>query len=107
MNKYLAAINAYAEATKKNVVDTTTIEERSRICLGCPQRVKTRGMSRVSKILGVLSGKHGVDKGVSDFSCNVCSCSLLLLLPALKENLHKDTPEEAKKRPEYCWITKA
>ena len=101
-----AAIKAFVEATKNNVVPESIIQHRAAICRRCPQRVVTRGTSKVSEILGVLSGKHGVPNEISAFSCGVCGCSMLLLLPATEENLHKDSEAEAKKRPGTCWIKK-
>ena len=101
-----AAIKAFVEATKNNVVPEAIIQHRASICRRCPQRVVTRGTSRVSEVLGSLSGKHGVPNEISAFSCGVCGCSMLLLLPATAENLHKDSPDESKKRPGTCWIKK-
>lgn len=102
----IAAIKAFREAVAGNVVPEAIIIHRAAICRVCPQRVVTRGTSRVSAVLGALSGKHKVPAEVSNFSCKVCGCSMLLLLPATKENLHKDSEEESKQRPDNCWIKK-
>lgn len=99
-----AAAKAYVEATKNNVVSLEQLEKRARVCRMCKFKQKTRGTSRVSQVLGFLSQKNMVPDDISKYSCGICKCSLLLLLPAKTENLHKDSPEEAERRPGFCWM---
>lgn len=100
-----AAANAFKDALKGDVVDDTTIASRLAICKGCPQRRKVTGLvSRISKILGDIANRHRVPKDIADYKCNVCGCSLMLLAPATDKDLHKDSPQEAKKRPGHCWL---
>jgi hypothetical protein len=101
-----AAIKAFVEATQGNVVPEAIVQHRASICNRCPKRKVTRGVSRVSQLLGILSGKHKVPNEIANYSCGVCKCNMLLLLPATKENIHKDTEEERKERPQTCWILK-
>ena len=102
----MAAIRAFQEARRGNVVSTTEIVNRGSICAKCPKRVPTTGVSTVSAVLGRMANKHLVPKDVSQYSCGVCGCSLMLLLPASEENIHKDTAEERTQRPEQCWLLK-
>lgn len=98
------AIRAFREAVRGNVSSAGQVANRAAVCASCSKRVPTTGVSRMSALLGRLSGKHGVPSSVSGFSCGVCGCNLLLLLPATKENIHQDSEAEAKVRPENCWI---
>lgn len=100
----VAALKAYQQARKGNVVSTETVAARAAICFRCPKRKVTRGVSKVSEMLGILANRNRVPNAVASYSCSVCSCSLMMLLPAVKEDLHKDSPEEAKERPDSCWI---
>jgi len=100
-----AAIKAFREATRGNVVDTQEVTRRAAICGACPKRTFVRGArSEVSQVLGVLANKHRVPPELSGCMCGVCKCSLMLLIPATPADLHKDTPEELAERPEQCWI---
>lgn len=100
-----AALRAYTEATRGNTVTDKEFARRLAICKTCPKLKRVSGLTgRVSQILGALSIKHKVPRDVSGSSCGVCGCSLLLLVPALPQNLHKDSPDEAKKRPVSCWL---
>jgi hypothetical protein len=99
-----AALKAFKDAVHGNVVAPEQVVQRARVCGSCPFRVRTAGISRMSEVLGLVANKHRVPIEVSGYSCDVCGCSLMMLLPAQKENLHKDTPEESLKRPAACWI---
>lgn len=100
-----AALKAYAEATRGNTVSDREFARRMSVCKTCPKLRRTSGLTgRVSQILGSLSIKHKVPREMSSSSCGVCGCSLLLLVPALPQNLHSDSPEEALKRPSTCWM---
>lgn len=100
-----AALKAYAEATRGNTVSDREFARRMSVCKTCPKLRRTSGLTgRVSQILGSLSIKHRVPREMSSSSCGVCGCSLLLLVPALPKNLHEDSPEEAQKRPNACWM---
>jgi len=102
-----AAANAFKDAVNGDVVDDKEINRRVTICKACPQRRKVNGfVSRISKLLGDLANRHRVPRDIADYKCGVCGCSLLLLTPATEKDLHKDSPEEAKKRPRQCWLPK-
>ena len=100
----VAALKAYQQARSGSVEPPAVIKSRADICLRCPQRKITRGVSKVSEVLGVLANRNRVPNAVASYSCSVCGCSLMLLIPAVKEDIHKDTPAEAAKRPDTCWI---
>ncbi len=100
-----AALKAYAEATRGNTVSADVFARRISICKTCPKRRRVSGLKgRISQIMGSLSIKHKVPREVSESSCGVCGCSLLLLVPALEENLHKDSEKERRERPVTCWF---
>lgn len=99
------ALRAYKAATRLETVSDMVATERANVCLRCPQRKKTTGISRISRFLSELARQHNVDKNISNFSCGICSCNLQLLLSALPENLHKDSPEQKAKRAKTkCWM---
>lgn len=100
----VSALKAYQQARKGDVESPATIKVRADVCFSCPKRRITRGVSKASEMLGILANRNRVPNAVASYSCGVCSCSLMLLLPATKEDIHKDTPEEAKERPDNCWI---
>ncbi len=101
----IAAIKAFTEAVNGNVVSPEEVFRRAAICNGCPMKRKVTGApSKISRYLGLLANKHRVPKDIADFKCGVCHCGLTLLLAATKDDLHKDSPEEAKKRPDRCWM---
>lgn len=102
-----AAALAFKDALKGDVVDDDTIDSRAKICIKCPQRRRVTGIiSRVSKILGDIANRHRVPKEIADYKCNICKCSLMLLIPATEKDQHKDSPQEAKRRPLTCWLKK-
>jgi hypothetical protein len=104
----IAAIKAFTEAVNGNVVPHNEVLRRERVCNRCPMRKKVTGApSKISRYLGMLASKHRVPSEVHNHACSVCGCSLVLLLPATPPDLHKDSPEEAAKRPKDCWIPKA
>jgi hypothetical protein len=103
----IAAIKAFTEAVNGNVVPSDEIFRRTDICAKCPMKRKVTGApSKVSRYLGVLANKHRVPADLNGQKCNVCGCSLMLLIPATEADLHKDSPEEAEKRPASCWMKK-
>lgn len=100
-----AAARAFKDAIKGDVADDATIAERAKICSKCPKRrLKSGFVTRVSKILGDLANQHRVPKEIANYSCGVCKCSLMLLIPATEKDFHKDSPQEAKNRPASCWM---
>ena len=107
LNDAISAVNAFRAAKRKDVVPPIIIIERAAICGACPKRVDSKGIvSNISKALGMLANRHRVPNEIKNFSCGVCGCNFTLLLPALDEDVHKDTVEERADRPEECWIRK-
>lgn len=105
INDITGGLKAYVAATKKETASEEEVLSRCNTCLKCPMRIKTRGISKVSQFLALLARQNNVNKDISEYSCGICMCSLLLLTNALPENLHKDTPEQAKKREKTnCWM---
>lgn len=100
----VSALKAYQQARKGDVVDTETIKARAEGCFRCPKRKITRGVSKASEMLGILANRNRVPNAVASYSCSVCGCSLMLLIPAVKEDIHKDNEKEAAERPDGCWI---
>lgn len=104
----LAAATAFKAALNAEVVDPGTIQKRLSVCGGCKKRQLTRGVaSNTSYILGMLANRHRVPREIAGYSCNVCGCSLLLLVPALKKDLHVDSEKESNDRPDNCWINES
>lgn len=104
-----AAVTAFREARDGNVVDPETAQRRANICETCPmrERVRVHPSDQASRILGMQANKHRVPDALKSYKCGVCGCSLLLLIPAMPEHIHKDTPAEAKVRAErapMCWV---
>lgn len=100
-----AAVKAFREAVRGNVVPDDEILRRVEVCKACPKRRLNQGFpTRVSQVLGALSSKYRVHPDMRDYSCGVCGCSLLLLLPATAENLHRDSEAERAARPAKCWL---
>lgn len=103
----LGAAKAAAAAIQGNVEPASVVLSRAEVCLKCPRRIRTTGVSRVSQRLAELSRLNNADKNISDFSCGICGCSLLLLLSAIPANIHKDSPMEQRQRQKTnCWINK-
>lgn len=100
-----SALKAFTHATRGKTVDEIELLRRHSICLGCPMlHQKSGAETQASAILGSLANRHKVPRDVSKKMCGVCKCSMLLLLPALPEDLHKDTHEEDEARPANCWV---
>tara|TARA_R110000822_G_scaffold73771_7_gene177365 strand:- start:266 stop:580 length:315 start_codon:yes stop_codon:yes gene_type:complete len=74
------------------------VSYRLSVCLECPRRRKAKSLGEKASV--VLGGEFD-NKDV----CGVCSCSIVLLTSATKENLHQDTPDQSKQRPDECWLT--
>lgn len=105
MKDIYAAAAAFRAAMKSDVVSADEIQRRLTICNSCPKRVAIRGVkSNASYILGMIANSNRVPASISGYSCSVCGCSLLLLVPATKKDLHVDSPEESKQRPDNCWL---
>jgi hypothetical protein len=107
-NGAIAAMKAFKEAMDGNVVTAEELLRRQRICNRCPKKRRDVGVkTAISRMIGNIANKHRVPEEVKGFSCGVCGCSLMLLLPATKKDLHVDNAEEAKERPDSCWIKTA
>lgn len=101
----LAAALAFKDAIKGEVVSPEEIIRREKVCSGCPKRKLTRNFTgRVSQILGIIANQHRVPASIKAYSCGVCGCNLMLLIPATEKDQHKDSPAEAKVRPATCWM---
>lgn len=104
------ALKAYRSARAQDTVDDQEALRRGKICKQCPMRRKVGGfIGRVSHILGAATGNHQLPEDLRDYKCGVCQCSLLLLVPAVETSLHKDSPEERRKRMKSapgCWLLK-
>lgn len=100
----VSALKAYQQARKGDVESPATIKVRADVCFSCPKRRITRGVSKASEMLGILANRNRVPNAVASYSCSVCGCSLMLLIPAVKEDIHKDNEKEVADRPDSCWI---
>lgn len=99
----ISAIRAFKEATQGQTVSPEEIKRRVSVCGNCPARKSNSGIvGRVSQTMGILANKHKVPSDISKFMCSICGCNLSLLIPAV--NPHKDSAEEAAKRPLTCWL---
>lgn len=105
------ALKAYKAARNAETVSDEEAQRRARTCAKCPMNRKVAGfIGRTSQILGASSDSGQVPPELADRKCGVCGCSLLLLIPALPANLHRDDAIEqvqrAKKTPN-CWLPEA
>ncbi len=104
------ALKAYSAAKNLDVVSDTEAASRARICSKCPMKRKVGGfIGRASQVLGAASATGQVPDELANRKCGVCGCSLLLLIPAVPANLHKDSPKEAEiraKEAPNCWLRK-
>lgn len=107
------ALRAFVQARGGHTVDEATLKGRMDICSApCPMRrlIRMRPSDQASRILGLLSNSHRVPEEVKDYRCGVCGCALSLLGPALPQDLHRDSAEEAQiraKKAPNCWLPKA
>lgn len=100
-----AAIRAFKEALNDHVVDEREVMRRVAICQACPKLKRDTGVKTgISRMLGNLANKHRLPDEIKGKSCGVCGCSMMLLLPANTESLHKDNEDESKIRPTTCWM---
>lgn len=104
-----AAVNAALKARGGKVVDAAELKRRADICLKCPMRrfVSMQPADQLSRVMGMMVNRHRVPASVASYKCGVCGCSLMMLLPALPEDLHKDNPEQAELRRSSapsCWV---
>jgi hypothetical protein len=98
-----AAIKAFMDAKKGDVVSEDEVMRRVQICGGCHQKKrKSSIITSISRTLGHLANRHRVPDEISKFRCDACKCSLMLLIPS--KTLHPDTPEEEEARPSKCWV---
>ena len=101
----IAAARAFQDAIKGEVVTADEIARREKICSACPKRKLTRNFTgRMSQVLGMIANRNRVPNSIRSYSCGVCGCNLMLLIPATEKDQHKDSPAEAKQRPAACWM---
>ena len=103
----VAALKAFQQASTGDVVSEVELMRRISICNAkptpCPRRRKSTSIiTKASQVLGVLANRNRVPRDVADYSCSVCKCSFMLLLPS--KAFHDDTDEELKMRPAECWL---
>lgn len=110
LSKVSQALKAYRSAKNADTVDDAEALRRAKVCKLCPMRRKVGGfIGRVSHALGAATGNHQLPEDLRDYKCGICQCSLLLLVPAIDANLHKDDREERRRRLKYapsCWLLK-
>jgi hypothetical protein len=101
-----SALRAFQAAKNQDTVSEEEFKARLAVCRNCPKNVhKGRTVrTRISEILGQYSNRLSVPDEITKRSCGVCGCAFSLLLPARKQLLHKDTPEQAEVRPDFCWM---
>lgn len=72
-------------------------------CMGCGGMKNVNNfMLRARKMLGL--SKIVLDQSLKTKYCGVCGCSLSLLL--ITNSFPKESDEENKKRPAFCWMRK-
>lgn len=120
LKEYLDAGKALIKNVTGKTVDQKTISERGQICLRCPllQSASDCVGCGIGGKLSVMARRAKETFGGKTFSipeklkrggCGVCGCTFQLLLPARKEDLHEDTPEQLafrKERAPFCWMLK-
>lgn len=111
----MQAGKAALKIIKGDMVGPKELERRWSICKNCPALSETSECFRCNRAKFLAEITHSV-KGIfgteikfpgesKKFSCGVCGCSLSMLLPTKTNDLHKDTPEQAEARPDFCWMT--
>ena len=103
------AAKAFQQATQGNTAPEEEILRRAQLCLGCDARkmVRARFKDQASKMLGMMANRNKVNPKLKNSKCGVCQCSLMLLIPARSEDLHRDSPQQAvdrKEANEQCLI---
>lgn len=104
-----AAVKAALQARGGKVVEAAELKRRADICVKCPMRkfVSMQPTDQISRVMGMMVNRHRVPNSLASYKCGVCGCSLMMLLPALPEDLHKDSPEQAElrqSRAPSCWV---
>lgn len=112
----MQAGKAALKIIKGVMVGNKEMERRYNICKSCPAISETSECFRcnrakfLAEITHTLKGVFGEDVKLpgesKKFSCGVCGCSLSMLLPTKTADLHQDTPEQAERRPDFCWMSK-
>ena len=112
----LAAGKAAVKIASGQTVSKAEMERRWKICENCPMKggIKecfkcnaARYLSQIThSVASVFGVKTHVPPEAKKHSCDVCKCMLPMLLPARSSDMHKDTKEQSKKRPDFCWMSR-
>lgn len=96
--------------------DQTVINRRAIICSACPKKSDTSGCgpcgfagkvkSFVNGVKKMFGGGHTIPNGLDRSYCDVCDCSLAMMLPAQLKDFKASTVNDPE-RPKNCWIVLA
>lgn len=96
-----------------DTVSQVEINRRSQICVGCPRLQDTglcipcgQGAALMKFVNGVKKlwgGGFDLSKDVKNSFCDVCDCSLAMMLPAPLDHFKEATKTDPT-RPKNCWI---
>ncbi len=106
---------ALVKVTSGDTVDQGEINRRATICTNCKEQSRASGCSScgfagkvarfVNKFKKSISHGFTVPNGLDASYCNICDCSLVVMLPS-KMSSFRETDEMNKSRPDNCWIKK-
>lgn len=107
---------ALVKVTSGNTVEQGEINRRASICTNCTLLSKATGCNscgfagRVASFVNKFkkSINHGfiVPNGLDSSYCNVCECSLVVMLPSQMSSF-REKEEMNSSRPDHCWIKKS
>lgn len=95
--------------------DQTVINRRAIVCSACPKKKDTSGCgpcgfagkvkSFVNGVKKLFGGGHTIPNQLDKSYCDVCDCSLAMMLPAQLVDFKLSTINDPE-RPKTCWIVK-
>lgn len=97
-------------------VSNEEILRRSSICASCPRKNQVSdcmGCGGTGRLAGMVNDIRR-DKGkeveipatVKPYFCDVCGCSLALMIVTKHSDLEPENPEVNESRPDFCWLKK-
>lgn len=96
-----------------DTVDQLEIDRRALICGECPMVAQVSGCMACgmgkkikqfgNKVRNWFGSGHRIPSGLEQNYCDVCHCSLAMLLPATMDQIKESTINDPK-RPATCWM---
>lgn len=107
-----AASKALFNLGRGETVSQKEADRRQSICLNCPHLsdvsdcMACGGMGRAASMLTAVRSNTGLkyQNHISKKFCDVCKCSMALMLATKIEGFDHESDEVNAARPEHCWI---